>query len=173
MSSLFRSALFLAMAGLAWSSPLAARDPKVGEPAPDATFTLMKGEKVTLSELRGQVVVVNFWATWCVPCRKELPLLDAYYQVQRSHGLRVLAATTEGSVPDSQLHKLFDVLSIDPVRSIKGPYRYLVGVPTNYVIDRAGIVRYAKSGAFDLAALNAILVPLLREPAPPPITPKS
>ncbi len=63
-----------------------------------------------------------------------------------------------------QLPKLFDVLHIEPVRSIKGPYDVLDGgVPTNIVIDRSGVVRYAKAGAFTLDSLNALLVPLLNE----------
>jgi cytochrome c biogenesis protein CcmG, thiol:disulfide interchange protein DsbE len=153
---------------LAVSTPAIARDPKVGDVAPDAEIKLVNGETVHLSDLRGQVVVLNFWATWCGPCKAELPTLDSYYRIQRASGLRVFAATTEDSLPDSALHKLFSLLAIDPVRRLKGPYHPLEGVPTNYVIDRKGVIRYARTAAFDLDSLNAVLVPLLREPAPAP-----
>jgi cytochrome c biogenesis protein CcmG/thiol:disulfide interchange protein DsbE len=114
------------------------------------------------------VVVLNFWATWCVPCRTELPTLDAYYRIQKKHGLRIFAVTTQDSVSEKQLHELFSAMAIEPIHKLKGPYGYIDdGVPTNYVIDRAGRVRYAKAGAFDLDALNALLIPLLKE-APPP-----
>lgn len=137
---------------------------KVGQPAPPFTLRLIKGGKVTLDELRGNVIVLNFWATWCVPCRKELPTLDTYYKMRKDAGLRVFAVTTEDSLQPFQLKKLFNVMTVDPVRSIKGPYDVLDGaVPTNIVIDRKGIVRYAKAGAFDLDDLNATLVPLLNE----------
>ena len=145
-----------------------ARTFQVGDVAPDFRLKLVDGTTVSLAKLRGQVVVLNFWATWCVPCRKELPLLDGYYRAQKPYGLRVFAVTTEDSVPTSRLKGLFGVMAIQPVRSVKGPYQVLTGVPTNYVIDRSGHVRYAKAGAFDLDALNTVLVPLLREPAPPP-----
>jgi peroxiredoxin len=142
-------------------------DPKIGQIAPDATLYLVKGGKVKLSDLRGQVVVINFWATWCVPCRQELPTLDAYYRAQRKHGLRVFSATTESSVPQYTLRALFDVLAIEPVRHLRGPYGPIDdAVPTNFIIDRAGRVRYARAGAFDLDDLNRELVPLLKEPAP-------
>jgi hypothetical protein len=78
----------------------------------------------------------------------------------------VFAVTTEDSVSDRQLKPLFGLLAIQPVRRLKGPYEILGAVPTNYVIDRAGKVRYAKAGAFDLDDLNEVLVPLLKEPAP-------
>jgi len=131
-------------------------------------MTLVDGSKVTLAELRGQVVVINFWATWCVPCRTELPTLDAFYEARKSAGLRVFAVTTEDSVPLFQMKKLFAVMHISPVRRLRGPYADLGAVPTNFVIDRAGRVRYAKAGAFDLDDLNAVVIPLLREPAPEP-----
>lgn len=141
--------------------------PMIGKPAPPMEVTLIDGSKVTLADLRGQVVVLNFWATWCVPCRAELPLLDGFYRQTQKHGLRVFAITTEDSVPTFRLKPLFAAMAITPARRIKGKYP-LVGnaVPTNYIIDRAGVVRYAKAAALDLDDLNAHLVPLLRE-APP------
>lgn len=138
----------------------------VGQPAPPFKLRLIKGGEVTLDQLRGQVVVLNFWATWCVPCREELPTLDRYYELRKDAGLRVYAVTTEDSVPIYKLKALFDVMHIEPVRSIKGPYDVLEnGLPTNIVIDRNGVVRYAKAGAFTLDSLNALLVPLLQERA--------
>ena len=137
---------------------------KEGQPAPPVTLRMIKGGTVSLDELRGTVIVLNFWATWCVPCRTELPTLDRYYELRKDAGLRVYAVTTEDSLKPYQLKKLFDVLHIEPVRSIKGPYDVLDGgVPTNIVIDRSGVVRYAKAGAFTLDSLNALLVPLLNE----------
>lgn len=154
--------------GLIVGTPVSAGDGKikVGAVAPDFSMVLVDGSKVSLADLRGKVVVLNFWATWCVPCRKELPLLDAYYATQKDAGLRVFAVTTEDSVPLYQLKKLFAVMRIPAVKRIKGPYDWIGGVPTNIVIGRDGKIRYAKAGAFELDALNAILVPLLREPAP-------
>ena len=137
--------------------------PVVGMAAPDFELTLLDGGKVSLSDLKGQVVVLNFWATWCVPCRKELPTLDTYYAIQRPHGLKVFAITTEGSVPLARLKKLFAAMNIPSARRIKGPYGPLTGVPTSFVIDRAGVLRYAQSGALDLDDLNRVLMPLLRE----------
>ncbi|SFK10760.1 Peroxiredoxin [Sphingomonas sp. NFR04] len=145
----------------------AAPKPVVGQPAPEAELTLVSGEKLRLSEMRGDVVVLNIWATWCVPCREELPLLDRYYAIQKRHGLRVYALTTESSVPLHKLKPLFETLSIQPTKKIKGPYDAIDGaVPSNYVIDRAGVLRYAEAAAFDLDDLNRELVPLLKEARP-------
>ena len=139
--------------------------PLVGKPAPDAELTLIDGSKVRLADLRGQVVILNFWATWCGPCKAELPLLDNYYRLRKDNGLRVFAVATEDSLPAYKLKPLFAAMTIPSARRIKGPFTVLGALPTNYIIDRAGIVRYAKTGAFDLDALNGLLVPMLREPA--------
>jgi peroxiredoxin len=139
---------------------------KVGERAPDFELTLIDGSKVRGNDLRGQVVVLNFWATWCAPCKTELPLLDTYYRLRKDKGLRVFAIATEDSLPVYKLKPLFAAIAIPSARRIKGPFAAMGALPTNYIIDRAGVVRYAKPGAFDLDDLNGLLVPLLRDPAP-------
>lgn len=158
-----RARTLLAIAPLALALMSAAPKPVVGQPAPETEFTLVSGEKIKLSELRGQVVVINFWATWCVPCRRELPLLDGFYRAAEQHGLRVFAVTTEDSVPLYQMKKLFAALAISPVKRMKGPFDTLGAVPTNFIIDRAGRLRYAKAGALELDDLNRELIPLLNE----------
>lgn len=156
------------MAATALAQPALAKDPKVGEPAPKLEMTLVDGSKVKLADLRGQVVIINFWATWCVPCRTELPTLDAFYALRKNSGLRVFAVTTEDSLPLFQLKKLFAAMRMSPIRRLNGPFRDLGALPTNYVIDREGRVRYAKAGAFDIDDLNKIVIPLLNEPEPAP-----
>lgn len=147
--------------------PVQAKSPKVGEPAPDFAVKLVSGDRLRLADLKGQVVVLNFWATWCGPCRKELPLLDAFYKAMKPNGLRVLAVTTEDSVPEFRMKKLFAALTVEPIHGIKGPYGPIDdGVPTSFVIDRQGRLRYAKAGALTLDTLNGEIIPLLNEPAP-------
>jgi peroxiredoxin len=171
---LVRSAVFaglVALGSLAAPASAGGGSVKVGQPAPDFTLTLLDGTKVTRDELRGQVVVLNFWATWCVPCRTELPTLDAYYAARRNAGLRVFAVTTEDSLPLYQLKKVFAAMHIPSAKKIKGPYDTMGGVPTNIVIGRDGRIRYAKAEAFDVDSLNETLVPLLNEKAPLPAAP--
>ena len=154
-------------AAIAAATPAAARAPRVGQPAPPATIVTYDGQKLSLADLRGQVVVLNFWATWCGPCKAELPLLDAAAAQARARGLRVFAVATEDSVAPSYLKKLAAVLSFPLVRRMRGSYDMIDNaVPTNYVIDRAGVVRYASAGAFTVESINATLLPLLREPPP-------
>jgi thiol-disulfide isomerase/thioredoxin len=140
-----------------------ADDVIVGKPAPDFHATTFDGRKISLADYQGRVLIINFWATWCGPCRRELPLLDRYYQLQQHAGLEVIAVATEDSVSPSQLKPLAALVSIPFIRRMNGPYRVLKGVPTNIVIDRRGIVRYAQAGGFSLDDLNSLLVPLLRE----------
>lgn len=151
---------------LALSGRAEAKPPAVGAPAPAFTVTSLDGRQLSLADLRGKVVVLNFWATWCGPCRRELPLLDAYYKAQRENGLEVVAVTTEDSVPLKQLKPLAAVISFTMARRFHGDYGAVTAVPLNFVIDRTGVLRYAKAGSFDLETLNDTLVPLLQAAAP-------
>jgi thiol-disulfide isomerase/thioredoxin len=166
LSKILAAILLAVLPGTAFAGSL-----KVGQAVPNAELVLVDGKRVHLSDLRGQVVVLNYWATWCVPCRTELPLLNGYYEAAAKRGwpLRIFAVATEDSVPNYQLKRLFSVLSISPTDRIRGgPFADVDALPTNYVIDKSGILRYAGPGAFDLDELNAVLVPLLNEPAPAP-----
>jgi thiol-disulfide isomerase/thioredoxin len=141
----------------------------VGQPAPDFTLRTFGKENISLSSLRGEVVVLNLWATWCVPCRTEMPMIDRYFRTHSSNGLRIFAVATEDSVPPYRLKKLSDALAFPLAGRLRGgAYDPIEGVPTNYIIDRKGLVRYAKSGALDWERLDALLKPLLAEPRPAP-----
>jgi thiol-disulfide isomerase/thioredoxin len=167
MKLLLRAAAALAL--LCAAGTAEAKRFKVGEPVPDFDLVLLDGSHVHPADLKGQVVVINFWATWCVPCRTELPLLDAYYKIAQNKGLplRVFAVTTEDSVPISQLKPLFAVLHMPAAKRVRGGALSDVdAVPTNYVIDKSGVLRYAKAGSFTLDGLNEVLVPLINEPEP-------
>ncbi len=168
MLTIFRGIMTCAalLAASAASEPATAAAVNIGERAPDFELTLIDGSKVRSADLRGQVVILNFWATWCGPCKAELPLLDNYYRLRKDHGLRVFAVATEDSLPAFKLKPLFAAMAISSARRIKGPFGVMGALPTNYIIDRAGIVRYAKTGAFSLDDLNGLLIPLLKEPAP-------
>ena len=151
-----------------WNAPAQAQQLVINGPAPDFSARTFDGRDVTLADFKGQVLIINFWATWCGPCKKELPLLEGYYRLttERNYGLKILAITTEDSLPINQLKPLAAKVSFDMARHFHGPYGVLKGVPTNYIIDRNGILRYAKADAFDLDSLNAALIPLLQQPTP-------
>jgi peroxiredoxin len=155
------AAIALAMASTAQAAP------KVGQPAPDFTVTTFGGRTVKLDDLKGDVIILNFWATWCGPCRRELPLLESAFEAYNKYGFQVLAIATEDSVPEKMLRPLAAQLKIPLVKRIKGRYDTLGAVPTNFVIDRSGKLVYAKAGAFEADELNALIVPLLKEPIPP------
>lgn len=143
----------------------AAANPVVGKPAPPFVGVTVAGKKVTLAELRGNVVVINLWATWCAPCREELPLLHNYLKARAKNGLRVIAVDVDSTtVPEDVLHDLQSKLAMPVVKAFAGDYLPVNrAIPTNFVIDRNGIVRYARASEFTLGSLNAILVPLLNE----------
>jgi thiol-disulfide isomerase/thioredoxin len=140
--------------------------PKIGKPAPPFTVVTFDHRKFSLADLAGKVVVLNFWATWCAPCRIELPMLDAYVRRHPNDDLKLFAVATENSVPDSKLKPLAAALSFPLASRISGPgYGPLGGVPTNFVIDRGGVVRHAASGAFTQSQFAAVVGPLLAAPA--------
>jgi thiol-disulfide isomerase/thioredoxin len=169
MSMVGRRAV-LAGAAASFMATLAAAAPKVGQPAPPFTAVTFDMKTIALADLRGKVVVLNYWATWCAPCRVEIPMMDAYVR-KHSADLVIFAIATENSVPGYKLRPLADALSFPLIKRLVGRGYGTIGqsVPTNYVIDRTGVLRLAKAGAFDEAGFDALIGPLIAEPPPPAV----
>ena len=85
--SLWSAAVIAAVAAVSLAS-VAKAAPKVGQPAPDFTVTTFGGRTVRMADLKGNVILLNFWATWCAPCRVELPLLEGVFQAYTSTAFR-------------------------------------------------------------------------------------
>jgi len=147
------------------------KSPVVGKPAPAFTLRTFDGRKIALADLGGKVVLLNYWAIWCPPCRAELPMFNVYVQTHRNPDLMVFAVDTDDNLPDSKLKQLSGLVAFPLVRSLAGPYGTIRDqLPTNYVIDRAGVLRYAEGGAFTEDSLDALVQPLLAESTPTPPT---
>ncbi|HKG13818.1 MAG TPA: cytochrome c biogenesis protein/redoxin [Pyrinomonadaceae bacterium] len=135
------------------------------EPAPDIELKTTDGKPLKLSDLRGQVVLLNFWATWCVPCRSEIPSLNEMQRDLSGRGFKVLGVTTNDSA-DLVLEYQKDVrqeytvaLGDDGVAN-----KYAVGVlPTTFVIDREGRIRHKEIGEKSRAYFESLVKPLLDE----------
>lgn len=161
--------IMAALALLTTQGAYAARA-KLNQPAPAFHVTSLTKQKIDLASLHGEVVVVNRWATWCVPCREEFLLFEKYMPFRAKYGFTVVAIETGGAPGNSAMRDLaklvhFPVAVEDQAHADAYPI-IDNGVPTNYVIDRAGVVRYAKAGSFTLEELEQVVVPLLKEAAP-------
>ena len=153
-------------AALAPAPVAAAPAPVVGHPAPAFTLRTPDGATVALADLRGTVVLVNFWATWCPPCRTEMPAIQTAYARYQGQGFRVLAVTA-GEEPASVVAFLraydlhFPALLDDGLVSAAYGANAL---PSSFFIDRRGVVRAVYKGPISYGAITGTLAQLLAEP---------
>jgi peroxiredoxin len=155
--------------------------PEVDSYAPDFSLTALDGRPVSLSDWRGQVVLLNFWTTDCVPCRAEMPEIQAAYQAYRDRNFVVLSINIkedEGAVAQfaEEFHLTMPVL-LDHDGSTARRYR-VRGVPTSFLIDPEGVIRRVRVGEMKrayidshLAALGVLAVSDLATPTPAALTP--
>lgn len=140
----------------------------VGDAAPDFSILTFDHDVVKAADTRGDVVVLNYWATWCGPCRAELPAMDRMMRESAGKGLRIYAVLVDGSWERRAVQKVADMLSFPVGRKLTGKGYGTIGgaVPTSFVIDRKGVVRYAQAKSFNYDSFSNLLTPLLNEPRP-------
>jgi cytochrome c biogenesis protein CcmG, thiol:disulfide interchange protein DsbE len=143
-----------------------------GEEAPAFVLTTLTGDQVSLESLRGEVVLVNFWATWCPPCRVEMPGFERVYRERKDEGFTVVGLSTDqtGRAPverflaDRQITFPNALAAGGVVRDFGG----VRGLPTSFLIDREGRIRHKVVGIFAEPALRMAVDRLLAESAPDP-----
>ena len=143
--------------------------PRQGFPAPDFTLDLLGGGEVTLSDLRGKPVVVNLWASWCPPCRAEMPAIEKVYRDYKDLGLVVLGVNTTNQDSEADAatfvreYGLTFPIPLDRDGSVSMRYS-LRGLPTTFFIDRMGIIRSViVGGPMSEAVIRINIEDLLKE----------
>ncbi|PWH14599.1 MAG: hypothetical protein DDG60_07550 [Anaerolineae bacterium] len=138
----------------------------VNFPAPNVQLTDLNGQAVSLSDFQGNVILYNAWATWCPPCKQEMPTLQAYYDAHKDQGF-VIVAIADGQPleevqPFVQDYRLTFPVWPDPQYRATKTFR-INSLPTSFVIDREGTVRLTWTGAISRAMLEEYITPLLGE----------
>jgi thiol-disulfide isomerase/thioredoxin len=143
--------------------------PREGFSAPDFTLDLLGGGQVTLSELRGKVVMVNLWASWCPPCRAEMPAIEKVYRAYKDMGLVVLGVNTtfQDNEADAaafvQEFGLTFPIALDRTGAVSNRYS-LRGLPTTFFVDRQGVIRSVViGGPMNEGTVQSKVEDLLRE----------
>jgi cytochrome c biogenesis protein CcmG/thiol:disulfide interchange protein DsbE len=142
------AAFLMILLAFAFASPQRSR-PKEGEPAPGFELALFDSSEISLADLRGQVVVLNFWASWCGPCRREAPALQQVWEAYEGQGVVVLGVSYQDAEGASrQFIEQFGLTyanGIDVDGHISRAYG-VTGVPETFVIDRQGRVAWFRLG---------------------------
>ena len=155
LTSLLLSGLVMAGCSSPASTPTLAQGPTIGKLAPDFELANLDGQSISLSAFRGKPVLLNFWASWCGPCRLEMPFIQQIYEEWSDKGLVVLTVNLQED-PD-RVKEFVESLDLSfPVllaTNQEVPLAYNIrGIPATFFIDKNGIIQDIKIGAFSSGA---------------------
>ena len=152
---------FVVIQGCANNAP----DSGIGHQAPDFTLRDLDGNLVRLSDLRGKAVFINFWATWCPPCRAEMSEIEAVHQEYKDQGVVVLSVDV--SEPESTVRQYIQqggfswTTVLDSTGEVARDYQ-IAAIPTSFFLDKEGIIRAVNIGAMTKRAVEAKLAEAMR-----------
>jgi peroxiredoxin len=139
----------------------------VGKPAPEITARTLDGSTIRIAGASGKVTIVNFWATWCAPCREEMPAIQAYYDKHKAEGLQVLAISMDKPGATADVKRIAQSFTYPIAMKSDADFKGLGRIwrmPSTFIIDRKGILRrngHEGEPTVDLATLEATVTPLL------------
>jgi peroxiredoxin len=139
---------------------------ELNQPAPELTLSDLDGNQISLNDFSGEVILVNNWATWCPPCRQEMPEFQAFFEEYQDHGFQVVAI--EAGQPENEVKAFADQLGLSFVILLDPDNKSLTSfqqssLPNSFVIDKEGDLRYAWVGAINKDTLEQYIIPLLEE----------
>jgi thiol-disulfide isomerase/thioredoxin len=150
----------------AWATDLA-----VGKPAPMIEAKLLdSSQKVQVGPGTGKVTIINFWASWCAPCRAEMPAIQSYYEKHKSQGLEVLAISMDDSRNLAEVRKVAQSFSFPIALKADADFSGLGRIwrmPSTFVVDRNGILRkngHEGTPTVDAESSESLVTPLLEKP---------
>lgn len=165
-------AVALLSAALLAAPGIAADDgASLGQPAPALVVQQLDGQTFDLARERGKVVIVNFWATWCSPCRAEMPLLDSFYQRYRARGLVLIGVSVDDAQDRAEVVRVMQRRSYPAALAASAKTNGFgppLAVPMTWIVDRTGTVRarLLAGNAVTEQSLTQAIVPLLPPAAP-------
>ena len=157
--------IFAALVGLGVAAPTLALEE--GKPAPAFEGKLFDDRAFRLDDHAGQVVILHYWASWCVPCRQEMPALETFYEKHRAEGLEVLAISMDDPADEAKAREVMRQFTFPAAmaRDVRAPgYGRIWRIPLTFVIDRHGILRkdgWYGAPVLDLPQMEKTVTPLL------------
>ena len=165
--TLIASSAFFILRDVLPQNDLSAVPVQVNFPAPELTLTDTQSVSRSLADYRGQVVLVNLWATWCQPCKEEMPTLQSFYDKHRKNGFVIIAVNDGDPTADVlQFMKDYELtfpIWLDPTYIATEQAFKTLNLPSSFVIDRGGITRLMWMGGISRGMLENHVTPLIME----------